>query len=270
MHDVLLFGATAAYLAAVALLYRSLLQPAPRSRAPAIALTVTGLLLQGAAQFMLWFPGAPVEVSFFNVLSLCAWVVVALSLVSLTLKTPLFDAGLVALPLAAVVVLAEATVTVQGGLLSGHGPTTAVHIVTSVMAFGLLSMAGVYAGFVALIDHFLRHHHLNRLVRALPALDVLEALLFSLIGAGFLLLSVSLVSGLLFVSDLFAQHLAHKTILSLAAWLIFGLLLWGRRVRGWRGRTAVRLTLAGVAVLILAYFGSKAVLELLLQRDWQA
>ena len=270
MHDVLLFGAAAAYLLSVTLLYRSLLGPAPGLRPPAIALAATGLALHAAAQCLSWFPSGPIEVSVLNVLSLCALVVVALSLASLTLKTPLFDTGLVTLPLAALVVLCEALLPLHGSILDEHGPTTAVHIVTSVMAFGLLSMAGVYAGFVALLDHFLRHHHLNRLVRALPALDIMETLLFRLVLAGFLVLSIALATGLLFVSDLFAQHLVHKTVLSITAWLIFGLLLLGRHTRGWRGRTAVRLTLAGVVVLVLAYFGSKAVLEVILQRDWQA
>ena len=270
MHDVLLFGAAATYLASVTLLYRSLLRPAPGLRAPAIGLAVTGIALHAAAQYLNWFPPDPIEISVLNVLSLCALVLVALTLGSLTLKTPLFDAGLVTLPLAALVVLAEALLPVHGSILGEHGPTTAVHIVTSVMAFGLLSMAGVYAGFVAVLDHFLRQHHINPLVRALPALDIMETLLFRLVLAGFVLLSISLATGLLFVNDLFAQHLVHKTVLSICAWLIFGLLLLGRHIRGWRGRTAVRLTLAGVAVLVLAYFGSKAVLEVILQRDWQA
>jgi ABC-type uncharacterized transport system permease subunit len=269
LHDVLLYCTAVTYLASAGLLYLSLLKPAPGWRREAIILALGGLLLHGIAQGLHWFPAGPVEVSLLNMLSLCALVVVAIPLLSLLLKSSLFDASLVTLPLATAVVLAEATLPVHGSLLTGHGPATATHIVTSVMAFGLLSMAGIYAGFVALIDHFLRHHHINRLVRALPALDVLESLLFKLIGAGFTLLTVSLASGLLFVNDLFAQHLAHKTILSITAWLIFGVLLWGRRARGWRGRTAVRLTLAGVVVLVLAYFGSKAVLEIVLQRDWQ-
>ena len=137
------------------------------------------------------------------------------------------------------------------------------------MAFGVLSVAGVYALFVTLIDHFLRQHHLNRLIRTLQALEVLEGLLFQLIAAGFILLTISLGSGLLFVDDLFAQHLAHKTILSMITWLIFGTLLWGRRFRGWRGRVAVRMTLAGILLLLLSYFGSKLVLEVLLERSWQ-
>jgi len=103
----------------------------------------------------------------------------------------------------------------------------------------------------------------------LPALDMLERLLFQLITAGLVFLTISLASGLLFVNDLFAQHLAHKTILSIFAWLVFGILLWGRKFRGWRGRVAVRMTLAGIVLLLLSYFGSKLVLEIILNRSWQ-
>jgi ABC-type uncharacterized transport system permease subunit len=121
---------------------------------------------------------------------------------------------------------------------------------------------------VAVIDHALRRHALSRLVRALPALDVLESLLFTLVGLGFALLTVSLLTGFLFVDNLFAQHLVHKTVLSIVAWLLFGTLLCGRLFWGWRGRTAVRLTIGGVMVLILAYFGSKLILETVLGRSW--
>ena len=90
--------------------------------------------------------------------------------------------------------------------------------------------------------------------------------MFRLIGAGFALLTLTLVTGALFVENLFAQHLAHKTALSVAAWLVFGTLLYGRWRYGWRGRRAVRLTLIGMSVLVLAFFGSKFVLELILRR----
>jgi len=147
---------------------------------------------------------------------------------------------------------------------------TTLHILSSVMAFGVFSIAGVYALFVAVIDYFLRHHHLNPFVRALPPLETLERLLFQLITIGFILLTASLLSGLVFVDDLFSQHLAHKTILSIMAWMLFGLLLWGRWRYGWRGRNAVRLTLAGIVLLVLAYFGSKFVLESILGRNWRS
>jgi ABC-type uncharacterized transport system permease subunit len=143
-------------------------------------------------------------------------------------------------------------------------------MVSSVLAFGLLSIAGVYALFVFFIDHFLRHHHLNRLVRSLPPLEVLEDLLFKVIAAGFILLTVSLFSGIMFINDIFAQHLVHKTILSILTWMVFGVLLWGRWRYGWRGSLAVRLTLAGIVLLLLSYFGSKFVLENVLGRSWQS
>jgi ABC-type uncharacterized transport system permease subunit len=88
-----------------------------------------------------------------------------------------------------------------------------------------------------------------------------------MIGAGFVLLTLALISGFAFLDDMFAQHLVHKTVLSTLAWLIFGGLLIGRFRYGWRGRTAITWTLSGFGVLILAYFGSKAVLELILQRQ---
>src|SRR3546814_14044176 len=83
----------------------------------------------------------------------------------------------------------------------------------------------------------------------------MDRLLVQLIGIGFVLLSLTLISGLWFIHDWLAQHLAHKTILSITAWLIFGTLLWGRVRHGWRGRVAIRWALAGYAMLILAYFG---------------
>jgi ABC-type uncharacterized transport system permease subunit len=90
--------------------------------------------------------------------------------------------------------------------------------------------------------------------------------MFRVIAAGFVLLTLTLLSGVLFVDDLFAQHLVHKTVLSIAAWIVFGILLFGRWRWGWRGRRAVRLTLAGMAILLLAFFGSKFVLEVILHR----
>jgi len=94
----------------------------------------------------------------------------------------------------------------------------------------------------------------------------MESLLFQMLGTGLFFLTISLVSGFIFIEDLFAQHLAHKTVLSIIAWIIFSSLLIGRLRYGWRGRTAVRWTLTGFILLLLAYFGSKLVLELILNK----
>jgi ABC-type uncharacterized transport system permease subunit len=94
----------------------------------------------------------------------------------------------------------------------------------------------------------------------------MEYLLFQMLTTGIVFLTLSLASGFLFIEDLFAQHLVHKTVLSILAWIIFTGLLIGRSRYGWRGQTAIRWTLIGFALLLLAYFGSKLVLELILHR----
>jgi len=88
--------------------------------------------------------------------------------------------------------------------------------------------------------------------------------MFQFLGFGFILLSVSLLTGFFYLEDIFAQHLVHKTVLSIIGWVILGVLLFGRIRFGWRGRTAVRWTLSAFAFLMLAYFGSKLVLEFIL------
>jgi len=269
MHEILLALTATAYLLAVVLLYVSVRRARPALRRLSITLTSIAVLMHLLAQGQIWIVGPETEVSILNVFSLCALAAIALLLGSLLFRKPLYEAGLVALPIACAAVLAEWLVPVPVTVIETHSPAVSVHVFSSILAFGILSVAGVYALFAALIDHFLRRHHLNRLIRTLPALEVLEGLLFQLITAGFAVLSVSLATGLIFVNDLFAQHLAHKTILSIMAWLVFGALLWGRYFRGWRGRLAVRLALAGIALLLLSYFGSKLVLEVLLGESWQ-
>lgn len=267
-HEANLLIAAGLYLAAAIFLYRSILRQAGAWRTASILAACAGAAVHALAQLQHWrIEGLP-DVGFLNLLSLCALVIVVMLCLSLLSRDSLYDASLMALPLAIIVLILEWSLPSDRLLVEITSTGTAVHIVSSVLAFGILSIAGVYALFVVCIDHFLRQHHLNPLVRALPALDVLERLLFQLIGAGFLLLSVSLGSGLAFVSDLFAQHLAHKTILSITAWLVFGMLLWGRLRYGWRGRKAVWLSLAGIFLLLLAYFGSKLVLEVVLDRSW--
>jgi ABC-type uncharacterized transport system permease subunit len=111
----------------------------------------------------------------------------------------------------------------------------------------------------------LHRRHPGGFIRSLPPLQTMESLLFEMIGAGFLLLTVALISGFAFLEDMFEQRLVHKTVLSIIAWFVFGTLLWGRFRFGWRGQTAITWTLSGFVILMLAYFGSKAVIELILR-----
>jgi ABC-type uncharacterized transport system permease subunit len=134
------------------------------------------------------------------------------------------------------------------------------------LAYVTLAIAAVLAVLLWLQERALRQRRLVDWLRALPPLVELETLLFRTIATGFVMLTAALLSGVLFVEDLMAQHLAHKTVFSLLSWLAFGALLLGRRLRGWRGTTAVRWTLVAMALLVLAFFGSNAVLELVLKR----
>jgi len=199
---------------------------------------------------------------FFTALAVTAIGVVLLQLV-LCLRQPADYLGIAIYPLAAVALLASQA-SGEGQTIQGHA--IQVHVLLSVLAYAVLSLAAAQAGLVSIQRHFLSRHRPGGFMRALPPLETTERLLFALLSAGFALLTLSLASGFFYLEDMFAQDLVHKTVLSCAAWAIFGVLLFGRWRFGWRGRRAVHLTLGGFGVLILAYFGSKLVLELILER----
>lgn len=188
---------------------------------------------------------------------------IALVLLILCLSKPAHYLGLAVYPVAAVAVLLSS---------SSQGPNSALplniqlHVLLSLTAYAFLALAAAQAILVSIQRRNLQTHQTTGFMRVLPALDETEALLFTLLSAGFIVLSLSLATGFFYLEDLFAQSLVHKTVLSVLAWLIFGTLLFARWRWGWRGRRAVFWTLVGFAVLILAYFGSKVVLELILNR----
>ncbi len=139
------------------------------------------------------------------------------------------------------------------------------HIVLSVFAYGLLSIAALQAAFLSYGNYELRHHKL-KIVKKLPPLETMEALLFEMLGAGLLLLSLSILTGFIFLQDIGSPGLIHHTSITMAAWAVFGVLLWGRIKWGWRGAVASRWALSGFALLAMGYFGSKLVLEIILGR----
>jgi ABC-type uncharacterized transport system permease subunit len=141
-------------------------------------------------------------------------------------------------------------------------------VLISLLAYGLLTVGAIVAVFALVQDRRLRAARLSPANRLFAPLETTEKLLYGIAAAGFLTLLLAVFSGFLFVSDLFAQHLVHKTALSLLALVLFGVLLGGRWFAGWRGRRAVYLYLWGFAMLGLAYFGSRFVLEQLLGRSW--
>jgi ABC-type uncharacterized transport system permease subunit len=230
-------------------------------------LALPALLLHAWALSMHMFRGSAITIGINEALSLFTWQS-ALLLWALCFREPLRTMGTVIYPVAGLAVVVAATWPTPVSDVAVTGWKARSHVVLSLLSAGLLTLAAAHAGLLAAQERLLHGHRITPIARALPPLQTMERLLFQLIAIGFFLLSLTLLSGLWFIRDWLAQHLAHKTVLSITAWLIFGVLLWGRLRYGWRGRTAVRWTLAGYATLLLAYFGSKLVLEQFLGRHW--
>lgn len=231
------------------------------------AWTAGTALIAAALHALVLYQGVVTEaglnLGFFNALSLVAWVIVVFLLLA-ALGKPVENLGLLVLPVAAITVVLALSYPSDRFLPADAGFGLKVHIMLAIVAYSLLAIAAVQALVLAFQDHQLRHKHPGGILRALPPLQAMETLLFQMIGLGFFLLSLAIVSGMMFLEDMFAQRVAHKTVLSILAWLIFGVLLWGRRQFGWRGRVAIRWSLGGFAALMLAYFGSKLVIEVIL------
>jgi ABC-type uncharacterized transport system permease subunit len=206
------------------------------------------------------------NLGFFNAASLIAWVIALLLLFTL-LHDPVENLVTVLFPIAALTIGLESHFYTERILPPDEPLGVKIHIFFSVLAYSLLTISALQTIFLAIQDYQLHRRHPGWVFQMLfPPLQIMEKLLFQLIAMGFGLLSISLISGLLFLKDIFAQHLVHKTVLSIMAWCVFAILLWGHWQFGWRGKTAIRWSLSGFLVLMLAYFGSKLVLELILHR----
>ena len=161
------------------------------------------------------------------------------------------------------------------GVGAAPGDTSALiwqaraHILVALLSYGLITVGAIVAIYAIVHDRRLRHGQLTSSTNCLFApLETTERLLFGITAAGVAGLAVAITLGLTFVEDLFAQHLSHKSTLAILSLIVFGVLLLGRFIAGWRGARAVKLYLAGYILLCLAYFGSRIVLEQVLSRSW--
>ena len=170
-----------------------------------------------------------------------------------------FTLPLVGLALALQVVTAKNSSS-QLVLSSGVG----IHIFSALLAYSMLMIAAIQSLILAYQHKQLHARQTNAFLRTLPPLQTMDSLLFRFIGTGLVLLSIALITGFIYLENLFGQHVGHKTILSITAWLVFSALLVGRWRYGWRGLSAVRWTLSGFGLLMLAFFGTKFVQEYLL------
>jgi len=255
--------ASCCYVAAVVLLIRHISETkAPRQ---VLLFAWAGILMQGGYVAMNVQAVGGFNFGFFDTAALVSWIV-ALLIVVAAITKPVLKLGVAIFPLAALMLGLDVAFGTHERPLSTQGWPMTLHILTSIIAFALMNIAALQALLLAFQDQQLKSHPPKRFAQTLPSLQAMESLLFQILSAGVLFLSVSLMTGFVFVEDLFAQHLAHKTVLSILAWFLFVGLLLGRRRYGWRGQTALFWTLSGFVLLLLAYFGSKFVLELILRR----
>jgi len=228
-----------------------------------IVIGTLALFLHGHVLYQGIFGPGGLNLGIFNAFSLVCWLII-LMLILTALRKPIENLGIALFPLAAFAIILEISLPSNRIINSTGTWQLQAHIMFSFVAYSLFTIAMVQAIVLYIQDKHLRNHQPGGFIRSLPPLQSMEYLLFQIIAVGYALLSIGLITGGLFLENIFTKHLTHKTILSIIAWGIFSILLWGRFRYGWRGRKAIRWTLGGFISLMLAYFGSKLVLELVL------
>ncbi len=172
------------------------------------------------------------------------------------------------LPSAAVLSLLPLLVPATQPLANTQLPVFKAHLLIAMLAYSLFTIASLHVLVMAFAERHLHSHDVPPLLQTLPPLLTMESVLFKILGSGFVFLTLTLATGVLFSEELFGKPLTftHKTVFGFMSWFIFGGLLLGRTLYGWRGRVALRWTLAGFMALVLAYVGSRFVAEVILQR----
>ena len=262
-----MFPTTASTLAALlyclsAYLIFKQLGTAQRQRWVAMAPAVVAMLLQAAALNALIIQPQGLNLGFFAAFSLIAWLISIQILLS-GIYRRIDSLGIIVFPISGIACVI-ASLHISDHLISITNNAMRGHIMISVIAYSLITLGACQAGLLAYQDRSIRQHHPGGFIRFLPPLHDMETLLFQFLGFGFICLSASLLSGFIYLEDIFAQHLVHKTALSIIGWIILGVLLFGRYKFGWRGKIAINWTLWAFAFLMLAFFGSKLVLEFIL------
>ncbi|MDB5796742.1 MAG: putative cytochrome c assembly protein [Paucimonas sp.] len=236
--------------------------------------SLLGWCLHAVALWAEALPGGGLRLGFATVLSATLWISVAawwLENRNMTLD----GLRVLVLPCAAVATVLPALFPGTVVPLQGKPVVFSWHIAVAVLAYSTLTIAAFHAVLMAVQESRLHRRGappmqgwFSAAIEKLPALLTMEKLLFRLIGFGFALLTLTVLSGIVFSEQLFGQvfRIDHKTVFTLMSWVLFGALLAGRHWRGWRGKTALSFTLSGFATLLLAYVGSRFVLEVVLHR----
>ncbi|MFO1323028.1 MAG: cytochrome c biogenesis protein CcsA [Burkholderiales bacterium] len=263
---ILLYVAIAAFYGVAAWLRSAHSHLPSRTKASAVLVAVA-IVLHAITIARGVFTPEGLDLSFAHALSLVAWLtVVVAGLSGVLAKLP--AVGNVILPVAAVCAL----VPLAGGgphrFTYGAEPWAALHIAVALIAYALFVIAALQALLLFGLEKRLRRGPAQTDDSGAAPLLTLERYLFRLVTAGFVLLTLTLASGLVFSEQVFGRPvtLTHKNVLSVAGWLAFAVLLVGRFRFGWRGRRALYWIIGGTALLLLGYLGSKFVTQVLLGR----
>ena len=251
------------YLAATLLLALNLFNIIDKTKAKDVFIFFIGIFALGLHAKILHqsiFLYAGFDFSLFNVISIIGWFVALLVLV-ISIYKPIQQLLLLLYPIAAIAMLFEQFFPTQKIIEQSLSTGLRIHILLSIFAYSLLTVGTFQALMLFIQDRFLKTKKASKIIDKLPPLQIMEQLLIQIILVGFFLLSLSLITGIVFVYDIFEQHLAHKTILSVLAWVIYAMLLWGHWSFGWRGKRIINWVLGGFLSLLLAYIGSKFALE---------
>jgi len=254
------------YIAATIVLLKQLSTPeSEKNKRLALILGIAGAIFHADFLARHLFTDAGLQMGITHVASLATWFVTCLLIIA-ALKKPIENLGLFVLPLAALTLGLEYLMPADHIISTADQKGLGAHIVLSILAYSLLGLAAVQAVLLSIKEKHLHNRKPGGIIRTLPPLETMEILLVQMITIGFALQSTSLISGYVHLDDMFAQNLVHKTVLSIGAWAVFATLLTCRKFYGWRGKTLVRWTISGFFTLLLAYFGSKYVLEIILER----
>jgi len=252
------------------LVIRSLVRPtvslaSPQNRMLLLAL-ISSIIFHGILLKLQIFTETGLNLSFGYAMSLVMWVITILYLV-ISLVRPATIIGAIILPLDIITLIIVIFLPSNTVIASGT-PLFHLHIATAILAYSLLALAGIQALVVNSQEKALHRHKAKQINLHLPPLETMESLLFSMLLGGFILLTLTLVTGVFFTEQIFGKHLVlnHHIVLSAVAWMVFGMLLFGHWRWGWRGRNAVHWTIGGLSLLVLGYFGTKFVLEFMLNR----
>ncbi len=231
------------------------------SRNVVLLITVLGAVFQTLALYGVIHTPQGINLGVSTIASLTTLAVILVVLLS-SIKKPAESLLVLILPVAMLTVL-SAWLAPFDHIVWRPASTMVAHVLISVLAYGIIMAVAFQALLFSYQEHQLRYHRQRHIIKALPPLQTMERLMFEFLVVGVILLSMSLATGFLFLDDMFAQHLLHKTVLSIIAWCIFTTLLFGHWLRGWRGQLAVRWIVAGFVLLVLAYFGWRLALDLL-------